>query len=207
MLAALRHRDVRLLMSSSAVSEVGDWLYNVALAVYVYEQTHSSAWIGIITLLRLIPYVLLAPLGGVIADRYERRTVLVVSDVLRAGFMALLALAVAGGMPVIVVGLLATATTAAGTSSLPATVAMLPAMLDEDELGAANSLTSLIQSVAVVSGPALGALLLVFAAPTWSFVVNAASFALGAVLTWRISTRSRPDRREHGDTHPVREFA
>jgi predicted MFS family arabinose efflux permease len=84
---------------------------------------------------------------------------------------------------------------------------MLPALLDEDELGAANSLTSLIQSVAVVSGPALGALLLVFAAPTWSFVVNAASFALGAALTLRISTRSRPDRSERGHTHPVRQFA
>jgi MFS family permease len=193
-------------MSSAAVSQVGDWLYNVALAVYVYDQTHSSAWIGIITLLRLIPYVLLAPLGGVIADRYERRTVLVLSDLVRAGFMGLLALAVAGGTPVIVVGLLATATTAAGTAYMPATVAMLPGMLDEDELGAANSLTSLIQSIAVVSGPALGALLLVIATPTWSFVVNAGSFALGAVLTARIAIRSRPDRGERGNVHPVREF-
>jgi MFS family permease len=207
MLAALRHRDVRLLMSSAAVSQVGDWLYNVALAVYVYDRTHSSVLIGIITLLRLIPYVLLAPLGGVIADRYERRTVLVVSDVLRAAIMAAVALAVAGGSPVIVVGLLAMATTAAGTAYSPATVAMLPGMLDEDELGAANSLVSLIQSVAIVSGPALGALLLVLATPTWSFVVNAASFALGAVLTARISIRSRPDRNVRGPEHPVREFA
>jgi MFS family permease len=80
-------------------------------------------------------------------------------------------------------------------------------MLNEDELGAGNSLTSLIQSVAVISGPALGALLLVLAAPTWSFVVNAVSFALGAVLTSRISTRSRPDRSQRRDVHPVREFA
>ena len=72
MLAALRHRDFRLLMASAAVSQVGDWLYNVALTVYVYDRTHSTAWIGFVTLLRLLPYVVLAPVGGVVADRYER---------------------------------------------------------------------------------------------------------------------------------------
>jgi MFS family permease len=207
MVAALRHRDFRLLMASAAVSQVGDWLYNVALTVYVYDQTHSTAWIGVITLLRLIPYVILAPLGGVVADRYERRMVLLASDVIRAVLMALLAFAVAGGTAVLVVGLLATASTAAGTAYLPATVALLPVMLDEDELGAGNSLTSLIQSVAVVCGPALGALLLFVAAPTWSFVVNAGSFALGAVLTAMIATRSRRARGADEHTHPVRQFA
>jgi MFS family permease len=207
MLAALRHRDFRLLMSSSAVSQVGDWLYNVALTVYVYDRTHSAAWVGAITLLRLIPHLVLAPVGGVVADRYERRAVLLVSDLLCAAVMTALALAVAGGAPVIVIGLLATATTAAGTAYRPATVAMVPELLDEDELGAGNSLTSLIQSVAIVSGPALGALLLVIAAPVWSFVVNAASFALAALLTARIATRSRPTRDSDAQTHPVRRFA
>jgi MFS family permease len=207
MLSALKRRDFRLLMSASAVSQVGDWLYNVALTVYVYDRTHSTAWIGAITLLRLLPYLVLAPVGGAIADRYERRTVLLVSDLLRAVVMTVLALAVAGNAPVILVGLLATATTAAGTAYRPATVAMLPEMLDEDELAAGNSLTSLIQSIAVVSGPALGALLLVVAAPVWSFVVNAASFALGALFTARIATRSRPVRDADVHTHPVRQFA
>jgi len=207
MLAALRHRDFRLLMSSAAVSQVGDWLYNVALTVYVYDRTHSTAWIGFVTLLRLLPYVVLAPVGGVVADRYERRAVLLASDLLRAGLMMILALAVASGTAVIVVGLLATATTAAGTAYMPATVALLPEMLDEDALGAGNSLTSLIQSIAVVCGPAIGALLLVVAAPTWSFVVNAGSFALGAAFTARIATRSTPERYAALHGHPVRQFA
>ena len=131
---------------------------------------------------------------------------LLVSDLLCAVLMMVLALAVASGTAVIVVGLLATATTAAGTAYMPATVALLPEMLDEDDLGAGNSLTSLIQSIAVVSGPAIGALLLVVAAPTWSFVVNAGSFALGAALTARISTRSKPERDAAHHGHPVRQF-
>jgi MFS family permease len=191
MYAALRHRDFRRLIESAAVSQIGDWLYNVALAVYAFERTHSAAWIGVMTLLRLIPYVLLAPLGGVIADRYERRTVLIVSDVLRAVLMASLALVVASGAPVIVAGLLASLTTAAGTAYFPSTVALLPDVLDEDDLAAGNSIISIVQSASIVVGPAIGGVLLSIAAPTWSFVANAVTFALGAALTATIATRSR----------------
>ena len=191
MRAALRHHDFRRLIAAAAVSQVGDWLYNVALTVYAYERTHSPAWVGVMTLLRLIPYVLLAPLGGVVADRYERRSVLVASDVLRTALMTLLALAVGAHAPVIVAGLLASATTAAGTAYFPATVALLPEMLGEDDLAAGNSITSIVQSASIVVGPAIGGVLLGIAAPTWSFAVNAATFGLGAALTATIRTRSR----------------
>ncbi len=189
--AALRTRDFRRLIASAAVSQIGDWLYNVALAVYAFERTHSAAWIGVVTLLRLVPYVALAPLGGVIADRYERRTVLISSDVLRAALMTVLAVAVASDAPVLVAGVLACATTAAGTAYFPATVALLPEVLDEDDLASGNSVTSIVQSASIVVGPAIGALLLAVAAPAWSFVANAGTFAVGAALTATVATRSR----------------
>jgi MFS family permease len=191
MSAALRHRDFRRLIESAAASQIGDWLYNVALAVYAFERTHSAAWIGLMTLLRLIPYVLLAPFGGVIADRYERRAVLIVSDVLRAVLMTALALAVASGAPVLVAGLLASLTTVAGTAYFPATVSLIPDVLGEDDLVSGNSIISIVQSASIVVGPAIGGVLLSIAAPTWSFVANAATFALGATLTATIATRSR----------------
>src|SRR4051794_29142654 len=116
MLAALRNRAFRLLMSSPSASQGGDWLYNVALTMNVNDRTHSTAWVGFVTILRLLPYVVLAPVAGFVADRYERRRVLPLSDLLRAALMPVLALAVANGTAVIVVGLLATATTAVGTA-------------------------------------------------------------------------------------------
>ena len=67
-----------MLIGASAASQVGDWLYNAALLGYVFSATHSAAWVGAATICRLLPYVLLGPFGGVIADRYPRRTVLVV---------------------------------------------------------------------------------------------------------------------------------
>ena len=57
----------RVLLIGSTISQSGDWLYNVALAVYVFDRTGSAGWVAAATVLRLVPYVVLAPIGGVIA--------------------------------------------------------------------------------------------------------------------------------------------
>src|SRR6476659_6340436 len=100
MRSALRIRDYRFILAASATSQTGDWLYNVALIVWAYEATHSTAWVAGVTIARLVPYPLLGPLGGVVADRYDRGRVLVVSDFARVGVMVGLAAAAAGGGPV-----------------------------------------------------------------------------------------------------------
>ncbi len=83
------YRDVlaipgaRALIGASAASQIGNWLYNAALLGYVYSATRSADWVGAATICRLLPYVLLGPFGGAVADRYSRRTVLLVGDALR----------------------------------------------------------------------------------------------------------------------------
>ena len=89
--APLRHRAYRILLVGSTISQSGDWLYNVALAVYVFDRTGSAGWVAAATVLRLVPYIVLAPLGGVVADRFDRRRVMICSDLLRAVSMAALA--------------------------------------------------------------------------------------------------------------------
>src|SRR5262245_65386887 len=79
----LEIKDARALIAASAASQIGDWLYNAALLGYVYAATGSATWVGAATICRLLPYVLLGPIGGAIADRFSRRSVLVVGDVLR----------------------------------------------------------------------------------------------------------------------------
>ena len=78
------HRSFRRLLVALAVSQAGDWLYNVALLAFVYERTHSAGWLAATTAARVVPIVVLGPLGGVIADRFDRRRVMVASDVVRA---------------------------------------------------------------------------------------------------------------------------
>src|ERR671937_2199493 len=82
---AARHNSrFRRLLAGLVVSQAGDWLYNLALLAFVYERTGSSAWVGITTAARILPEVALGPLGGVLADRHDRRLVMIASDLLRA---------------------------------------------------------------------------------------------------------------------------
>lgn len=92
--AALSVRNIRLLLVGLAVSQAGDWLYNLALLALVYGHTHSSVWVGLTTAARILPEVALGPLGGILADRIDRQQLMIGSDVIRAGTMAMLALVV-----------------------------------------------------------------------------------------------------------------
>src|SRR5262249_3102815 len=74
--SALRYPDFRWLLSALAVSQVGDWLYNLALAVLVYQRTHSALWVGVTTAIRVVPVVVLGPLAGRVSRRLGSRSVL-----------------------------------------------------------------------------------------------------------------------------------
>ena len=182
------YRDVltvpgaRALIGASAASQAGDWLYNAALLGYVYSATHSAGWVGAATICRLLPYVLLGPFGGALADRYPRRTVLLAGDALRLLLMAVIAVTVASAAPVVlVIGLTALAS-AAGCAEKPAAMALLPSLVGETRLGPANALLHTVQDLGVLIGPAIGAILL-GVAPAWvAFVANGATFAVSALL-------------------------
>src|SRR6185503_18743946 len=118
--SALRHRDLRLLFGGLVISATGTWAYNVALLAYVYDQTHSLAWVGGAGLARFIPSLLLSPYGGVVAERFERVRVMVCSDALSMTCQAAMAaVAAAGGPPALIVAL-AALSSAAGVAYLPA---------------------------------------------------------------------------------------
>jgi carnosine synthase len=187
-------RDARALIAASAASQIGDWLYNAALLGYVYAATGSAAWVGAATICRLLPYVLLGPIGGAVADRFPRRSVLFAGDVLRLTLMLGLVAAVAANGPVEVVIALTALASAAGSAERPAALALMPRLVGESRLGAANALLHTVQELGVVVGPAIGAILLA-AGPNWlAFAVNAATFAASAALVSRIRDRSRPPR-------------
>jgi MFS family permease len=185
---ARTYRDIlaipgaRALIGASAASEVGNWLYNAALLGYVYSATHSAGWVGAATICRLLPYVLLGPFGGAIADRYRRRTVLLTGDALRLLLMAGLAATVGSGGPVALVIAFTALTSAAGCAERPAAMALLPRLVGETRLGPANALLHTVQDLGVLIGPAIGAILLAVA-PAWvAFAANGATFAVSALL-------------------------
>jgi predicted MFS family arabinose efflux permease len=175
-------RPFRRLAAALAASQTGDWLYNVALLTVVYERTGSPAWIALTTAARVVPIVVLGPLGGVVADRFDRRRVMIVSDVLRMALMAALALVAAAGLPVLAAPLLAALATAAGSPYPAAVGATTPRLVADENLGAANALRSAIGAGSIVVGPALGAALLLVASPAAAILANAGTFAISALL-------------------------
>lgn len=180
--SAWRYRRFRRLISALAVSQAGDWLYNVALLVFVYDRSHSAGWVSITTVLRVLPIVLLGPLGGVVADRFDRRRTMIVSDLLRMLSMLALAGVVAFGLPVVLAPMLAFLATAAGSAYPPCTAASTPRLVPAGELPGANALRSVIGPACIIGGPALGALLLGVTGTAALFAINAVTFGLSAVL-------------------------
>jgi MFS family permease len=186
MRSALRHSSFRRLLVGLAVSQAGDWLYNVALLAFVYERTHSTGWLAATTAARIVPIVVPGPLGGVIADRFDRRRVMVVSDVVRAALMLALAAVALAGLPVVLAPVLAGLATAAAAPYPPCTAATTPRLVPDADLPGANALRSAVGMGAVAAGPVVGAVLLLVGPPSTAFLINAATFTLSALAVLSI---------------------
>jgi predicted MFS family arabinose efflux permease len=188
---ALRHRDLRLLISSFVIDQIGSWSYIVVISVYIFERTHSTQWLAAAGVCRWLPGLLLASYGGVIADRYERTTVLIVSAVVSAVLMSGIAVVVAADGPVGVILALLALSAVALVPYLPAAGALTPEIVGEKDLAAANSIFSALENLVVVVGPGIGGLLLLTGEPVVAVVINAASFAISAGIIARLRVRSR----------------
>jgi MFS family permease len=196
--AVLARRDYRLLLASFTTSRLGDFLYLVALVAYVFEQTGSAGWVSAAALSRFIPYTLLSPLAGVLADRYERRLVMAAGDAVQLAVMVALTVAVALSGPALLVVALSAVSACAATLYQAAASAMVASTVPEDELAAANSLLSTVDQLSFVAGPAAGGLLLLLGEPTIAFGINAATFAVSAAFLLSLRARSRPGGRTAG---------
>ena len=206
-LAPLRHRDFRLLTLALGVSGAGSWAYNVALAVYVYEQTHSAAWVGAATIGRFVPSMVFGAYGGVLAERFERVRLMVVLNLICMGLMGVLALITQEKGPVLLVIALAGVSSVVGMTFTPADYAMTPQVVPPSLLAAANTVRNTVENLTVIAGPALGGLLLLLGPPPIAFAFNAGSFLVAAAFTAMVRERSRPvDVTEGGESGPLRQM-
>lgn len=207
-----RHKPFRALLAALAVSQLGDWLYNLALVALVYDRTHSVAWTSATTIARVVPMVVLGPFGGVLADRYDRRVLMIVADAVRTGLMVLLAAVAWAGLPIVLAPVIAGLSTIAGAVYPSAVAATMPRLVSDADLPAANGARSATQSIAVIAGPAGGAVLLLLGSAGAAFLINAATFALSALLVLAVRGREglfaapeRTDEDAAGILHELRE--
>jgi MFS family permease len=210
--AALRYPAFRKLLGGLAASQIGDWLYNLALVTLVYSRTHSALWAGVTTAARVVPIVALGPLGGAIADRFDRRRVMIICDVIRLALMLLLALVAATQLPILLAPVIAAAATAAGSPYLACTSAVTPRLVPDADLTGANAARSAVGAIGIIAGPALGGVLLLFGSPALAFVVNAVTFGVAAVAVLAIPAgrafqSGAPAERPSGLLHDVTDGA
>jgi MFS family permease len=205
--APLRHRDFRLLITSFFISFAGSWAYNVALAVYVFEQTGSAAWVGAATVGRFLPSLLFGPYGGVLAVRYERVRLMAGLDWVSTALMLVLALVAALDGPALLAIVLAGLTSVNATVYEPAAAAITPETVPESDLAAANALRNMVDNIAIIAGPVLGALLLLVSPAPVVFLVNGLTFAVSGVVVSRMTVRSTPvDVTEAGTAGPLKQM-
>lgn len=183
----LRNGPLARLLVGEFVSAIGDWLYLVALIVLVYRETQDPVILGIVGAARMLPYLVLSIPAGIITDRFDRRMVLLVSDVARGLCMLVLAALVFLDGPLIAIVVVAMLAACFSTFFYPAMGALLPSLVrDEREFGPANSAWATLDNSAWIVGPGLAGLLLASGEIGLAFLINAATFGLIAVILWTL---------------------
>jgi MFS family permease len=206
--ALFRNRDYRLLYSGLFISMSGSWAYNVALVVFVFDATHSPAWVAAASMTRFLCALVTSPFGGLVADRTERVRLMVTLDSVALVLQVALAVLAALHGAVVIAIVLSALTSVAGSAYDPAARATTPSVVGEEHLAAANSAQSAAENLSAIVGPALAGLLLVFTPPAAVFAINAATFGISAVLVSRMRARSRAaDITEGGTVGPLKQMA
>ncbi len=183
LLAPLRHRDFARLWAGQTASLVGDGVFLVAMAWQVYAISNAPTALSLVGIAMTIPTIVLLLVGGVVTDRFDRRRVLVASDLVRGlsvGAMAILSLT---GQLQLWHMFVLVAVYGSGTAFFgPAFDAIVPDLLPDTELAQANSLDQLVRPVAFrLAGPAVGGWLVAGLGVGTAFALDAASFAVSAV--------------------------
>jgi MFS family permease len=180
-LALLRRRDFALLWLGGLFSVTGDWVLRAALPYFVYEQTGSTVATAGMIAASLTPGIVLGSVAGVFVDRWNRKRVLVVTNLLQAATVALLLLVPHDGWLWVVFAVTAAQSVLASFSS-PAESALLPTLVAEQQLVAANALNVLNNRVGRLVGVPLGATLLAALGLELVVLVDCASFVLAALV-------------------------
>jgi MFS family permease len=200
-----RNPDLRRLQLAWAFSIVSTWAYSIAIVVFAFEENGATA-VGVVSLLRWVAAGVVSPFAALLADRYERRAVMVASDLVRAALIAGAAAAVLADASAYVVYLLATLVSIAGTPFRPAEAALTPELVrTPEELGAANVVASAIESTGIFVGPALGGLLVAWTSVSTTFLVTAGGVAISAVLIVRIRRTAEPGAEDEEGVAAIRE--
>jgi predicted MFS family arabinose efflux permease len=191
MLAVLRHRDFTLLWSGGLIALAGDYILITALPFFIYSLTGSALAAGLLFTCYTAPSILFGSVAGVFVDRWDRKRTMVIANLLRAVvLLPLLFVRSPEWVWVIYVALFAQ--TSIALFFVPAENALLPTLVGEQHLMAANSLNALNDSLARLLGPALGGMLLGLLGVSGVALANVTTYLIAAGMIALIVARATP---------------
>ncbi|MFF8917968.1 MFS transporter [Streptomyces sp. NPDC015032] len=189
----LRTRAFRLLFIGRSLSLLGDAAIPTALSLAVYLATGSTGALALVLGCAMVPKLLLLPLGGVVGDRFNARTVALTTDLVRCATQLFVGVELLGGSPALWQIAVAEAIGgAAGAFAMPTVSPLIRGTVAESGLLRANSLMAVVNSATRLGGPALAGALILTAGPGWAFVLDGASFAVSAALLSAMKVRHIP---------------
>src|SRR5947208_262455 len=198
------NRDFRLLYAGTLISLGGAWFLSVALLDLVVSLTCSATLASLMLLCQTLPIFIVTPFAGQLVDRVDRRKLMIVVDVVRTGACLLPLLARTPALlPFAYVGVILISIGSAYFE--PASRAALPNIVASEELGPANVLMGSTWGTMLAIGAGIGGLVTARFGREVSFVVDAASFLLSAILLWRMRVPFSESREKHREHPPLLE--
>ncbi len=192
---ALRHRNFRLFFAGQFISLSGTWMQTVAQSWLVYRLTGSVVLLGMIGFASQIPVFLLAPIGGTVADRFNRRHILIATQATAMALAFILAiLTLIGSVQIWHMFVIAVGFGIANAFDIPARQAFAVDMVGRDDLINAIALNSSLFNGARIVGPAIAGVLVAAVGEGWCFFINAVSYiaVITGILMMRITHVAQP---------------
>jgi MFS family permease len=188
MLGALRHRNFRLFLTGQIISTAGTWMQSVAMPWLALQLTHSAFLVGLVLAAQFLPVMVGGPLGGVVADRYRKRNVLLATQALfMVPSFTLFAVTATGHAQYWMVIVAAFLTGTVNLFDMPARQSFVIEMVGKQDLMNAIALNSSVFNAAAVIGPAVAGLIIAAVGVSLCFLANSASYmaAIVALLLMR----------------------
>ncbi len=209
LLRALRHRNFQLFFGGQLISLTGTWMQSVAQSWLVYRLTGSAVLLGLVGFSSQIPVFLLAPLGGVVADRVNRHRILLVTQTVAMILAFVLsALTLFHRVQVPHLFVLAALLGITNAFDIPARQAFVVDMVGKEDLINAIALNSSMVNGARIIGPAVAGLLVAAVGEGWCFLINAASYVavIAGLLAMKVPARRRLSQHRSTLAHIVEGF-
>ena len=187
------NRSFRQVWLGQVVSQLGDWFDTIALYTIILHLTGSGRAVGLLLVARFVPSFLVGSLSGVVADRFSRRSIMIISDLLRA-VVVLGFLFVRRADQLWIIYVLTVVQLALSTFFEPAKTAIIPSIVSDRELVAANAISSVTWSAMLTLGAAIGGVVTGWFGTDVAFVLDAMTYLLSAALIASVHVPKRPPR-------------